>query len=52
MRRTGSDEYERFAFEAAQLAAVDGGRVVAGLAASGAAAVNARLAALRAVGSD
>ena len=52
MRRTGSDEYERFAFEAAQLAAVDGGRAVAGLAASGAAAVNARVAALRAVRPD
>jgi hypothetical protein len=52
MRRTGTDEYERFAFEAAQLAALDGGRPVTGLIASASAAVNARLAALRAAESD
>jgi hypothetical protein len=52
MRRSGSDEYERFVREAAQLAALDGGRALTGLGVSGAAAVSGRLAALRAAGSD
>jgi len=52
MRRTGSDEFERFSREAAQLTALDGGRAVTGLGLSGAAAVHARLEAVRAAGSD
>jgi hypothetical protein len=52
MRRTGSDEYERFAREAAQLTALDDGRAVTGLGLSGAATLNARLATLRTADSD
>jgi hypothetical protein len=52
MRRTGSDEFERFAREAAQLTALDGGCAVAGLGLSGAASVNARLETARAASSD
>jgi hypothetical protein len=47
MRRSGSDELERFAREAAQLAALDGGHAVGGLETSHAAAVKGRMAAVR-----
>jgi hypothetical protein len=46
MRRSGTDEFERFAREAAQLSALDG------LAANGASKLNGRMALLRASDSD
>lgn len=52
MRRSGCDELERFAREAAQLTALDGGHTVGNLATSGAAAVTGRMAAVRAADSD
>jgi hypothetical protein len=52
MRRTGSDEYERFAHEAAQLAALDGGRAISGLGTSSGTALYARIAALRSAERD
>lgn len=51
MRRAGSDELERFAREAAQLAALDP-QLIERLAAGGNAATVGRVAALRAVRSD
>lgn len=51
MRRNGSDEYERFAHEAAQLAALDTD-LLHGLGASGAAAVHARVSAARSADPD
>ena len=47
MRRSGCDELERFAREAAQLAALDGGHAVSSLGASCGAGVAGRMAALR-----
>ena len=49
MRRAGSDEFERFAREAAQLAALDGGRAVSGLSSASSSTLSAahRDAALR-----
>ncbi|HQR21423.1 MAG TPA: hypothetical protein PLE54_01540 [Burkholderiaceae bacterium] len=52
MRRSGSDEFERFAREAAQLTAVGEGSAMTGLGVSGAAAISARIDALRVTGSD
>ncbi len=53
MRRSGSDELERFAHEAAQLAAVDASHVVDHLGTRGAASVTGRMATVRAAsGSD
>jgi hypothetical protein len=52
MRRTGSDEYERYAREAAQLAAIDSGHVFNRLGASGASAVHARMTAVRCADPD
>jgi len=51
MRRTGSDEFERFALEAAQLAAVDGGRAVTSLG-SGNNTLAARIDTLRSANGD
>ena len=51
MRRSGADERERLAREAAQLTAVDG-HAIAGLRASGASAVDVRFATVRAAHSD
>lgn len=51
MRRNGSDEYERFAREAAQLAAHDS-RVMGGIGEPGAAAVRARISAVRCADPD
>jgi hypothetical protein len=48
MRRSGSDELERFAREAAQLMALDSTHVVAGLGSNRASAVEGRIAAVRA----
>jgi|APIni6443716594_1056825.scaffolds.fasta_scaffold193443_2 neutral trehalase len=52
MRRSGSDELERFAREAAQLAALDSTHVVAGLSSSRASAIDSRMAAIRAAHTD
>ena len=52
MRRSGCDELERFAREAAQLAALDGGHVVSNLGSSHASAVTGRMAAVRAADPD
>lgn len=52
MRRSGSDELERFAREAAQLAALDGGHVLGGLGTACSAEVQQRMAAVRAAESD
>lgn len=52
MRRSGSDELERFAREAAQLAALDASHVVDYLGTRSAASVSGRIAAVRAAGSD
>ena len=52
MRRSGSDELERFAREAAQLMALDSAHVVAGLSSSLASAVDSRIAAVRAAHTD
>lgn len=51
MRRSGSDELERFAREAAQLSALNG-HVVAGLGTSRSAAIDGRIATVRAAQSD
>lgn len=52
MRRAGSDEFERFAREAAQLAALDGGRAVSGLSSASSSTLSARIATLRSAESD
>ena len=52
MRRAGSDEFERFAREAAQLAALDGGRALSGLGSAGSRTLAARIATLRSAESD
>ena len=52
MRRSGSDELERFAREAAQLMALDSTHVVAGLSSSRASAIDGRIAAVRAAHTD
>jgi hypothetical protein len=52
MRRAGSDEFERFAREAAQLAALDGGRAVSGLSSTSRSTLSARIATLRSAESD
>jgi hypothetical protein len=52
MRRSGSDELERFALEAAQLAAVDASHVVDQLGTRGAASVSGRITTVRAASSD
>jgi hypothetical protein len=52
MRRSGCDEMERFAREAAQLAALDGGHTISGMASSRAAAVTGRMVAAGAADPD
>ena len=52
MRRSGCDEMERFAYEAAQLSALDGGHAISSLASSRAAAVTGRMAAAGAADPD
>ena len=52
MRRTGSDEFERFAREAAQLAAVDGGRAVTNLGSASSGTLAARIDTLRSASGD
>jgi hypothetical protein len=52
MRRSGSDELERFAREAAQLAALDTTHVVEHLGTRGSASVNGRMATVRAANSE
>jgi hypothetical protein len=47
VRRSGSDEYERLAYEAAQLAQVDGGRAISALRSSSSTSVTQRIAALQ-----
>src|SRR4030095_2918053 len=52
MRRSGSDELERFALEAAQLAAVDASHVVVQLGTRCAGSASGRIATVRAASSD
>lgn len=52
MRRSGCDEMERFAREAAQLSALDGGHTVSSLGASRSAAVTGRMAAAGSADTD
>jgi hypothetical protein len=52
MRRSGCDELERFAREAAQLSALEGGHTVSSLGSTRTAAVTVRMAAVRDADSD